>query len=366
MKFLGLAAGFSAKDAFCHLFACGKKTDSEELHRLLAEKYQASADRVVLYHTGRSALAAAIEAVTPKGSEVAIACPTCVAVVRAVRAAGCVPVLVDAAPGKIQFGPQELKARLEGGTKVRAVIIQNTLGETVDITAIGRICQEHQVAIIEDLAHCVGRHYPDGREVGTVGAAVALSFGKGKSIDTTSGGAVIIRDADASLPRLPAFKPRLSDRLRDRWYPFFGLVCRGLWRIKVGKAILALLVKLHLIQKSADAALNLDVRLTHWQAKLAARQLQRLDASRPLRGHAFVEQREKVLAALEQSGFYFREIWYDTLISPARYQHEVTVAFEQLPGAVRAAQEVINWPNYCTEKDLTQIRSIIKEYEVKS
>lgn len=381
MKFLGLAANYSVANVFRHLFAWGSKQDGEKLKSALAKRYKSRADRVLLYHTGRSALAAAIESVAPKGAKVMVATPTCIAVVRAVRAAGCTPVYVDAAEGEVQFGAEEIAAALEQDHDISAIIIQNTLGVPVKMHLIEKLCKENNLKIIEDLAHCAGRFYPDGREVGTVGAATALSFGKGKAIDTISGGALILRERNAKLPNPPAFKPQRADRWRDRWYPFFALLARGLWNIKVGKWILGGLVKFGWIQKSADAELNLDVRLTAWQAKLAYQQLGELPrtvpkalsvaaegvlANPPLREWRLVEHRDQALTELEQHGYNFREIWYDEVISPQRYMSEAELSLTALPHAAKLVKRIVNIPTCYSEESLKAAYKIIEKYEVET
>ncbi len=381
MKFLGLAANYSVGNVFRHLFAWGSRKDADRLKGALAKRYKSREDRVILYHTGRSALAAAIEAVVPRNSKIIVATPTCIAVVRAVRAAGCVPVYADSEKGGVQFGLKELASVIKREPDVAAVIIQNTLGVPVKMHLVEKFCKEKGIKIIEDLAHSAGRFYPDGREVGTVGVATALSFGKGKAIDTISGGALIVRDRNAKMPNSPAFKPQRADRWRDRWYPFLAMLSRGLWNVKVGKMILGASVKLGWIQKSADAELNLDTRLTNWQAKLAYRQLGELPrtvpkalkvaadgvlANPPLREWRIVQNRKQVLKELEQAGYDFHEIWYDEVVSPKRYLKEAEFDSRQLPNTTDLVKKIINVPTCYSEDSLKNAYKIIAKYEVET
>lgn len=380
MKFLGLAANYSVGNVFRHLFAYGSRKDAQNLKLALAQRYKSREDRVVLYHTGRSALAAAIESTVPKGAKIVVATPTCIAVVRAVKAAGCVPVYVDAEEGEVQFGAKELATVVKREKDIAAIIVQNTLGIPIKMHLIEKICKEKEIKIIEDLAHSAGRFYPDGREVGTVGTATALSFGKGKAIDTISGGALILRDRNAKMPNPPAFRPRRADRWRDRWYPFFAMVSRGLWNVKIGKILLGGLVKIGWIQKSADAELNLDVYLTNWQAKLAYHQLGELPrtvpkalkvaadsvlANPPLREWKLVKSRDKVLAELKTQGYNFDEIWYDEIISPKRYLREADLKASDVPHASDLTKKIINIPTCYPRESLKNAYKVIEKYEVK-
>lgn len=393
---LGQASNYTAGQVWRHLFACGTQRDSLTLRTKLAERYGVCLENVALYHTGRSALAAAFQSLAPEG-KTAVIIPglTCIAVVRAVRAAGCTPIFVDLQPGTLEYDYTKLAAKLaelsqnrissEGATQegVEAkqkpastsidkkanvcynriiILVQNTLGISWNISALEELASQYDAVLVEDLAHCAGRFYADGREVGTVGAAAALSFGKGKAIDTISGGAVVLR-GHQTIPQ-PTQQPKLTDRLRDRWYPLFGAISRGLWRIKIGQIFMGALVKIGWVQRSADAELDLNRRLTHWQAYLALNQLAQLPTT-PLREYKLVHDRDKALVKLQQNGYYFNEIWYDTPVSPARYAEEVDFPDHECPETVKLSQEIINFPTWYPTADLAKAYEIIKEYEIK-
>lgn len=369
MIFLGLASNLSARQIVGQLFAWGTKKDSQKLKTALAEKYQSSPRNVRLYHTGRSALAAGFRAVGASSGKVIVPGLTCIAVIRAVRAAGFEPVYADIDPKTLQYDWAKLADMLDKKDNLcyngSIIVAQNTLGLPLEMQKLEKIAQKHQLKIVEDLAHSAGRFYPDGREVGTVGAAVALSFGKGKAIDTSEGGALVLRgNWGAYHPPEPEKKPNLADTLRDRWYPVFGAFVRAGYYVGLGKILTAVLVKLHFIALSADAKLDENVRLTHWQAKLARRQLAKLPKT-PLREFALVRDREELLRELEKSGARLCEIWYDTPVAPARYEKEADFPEEKCPNTVRIAEEIVNLPTWYPEERLQAARELIKEYEVK-
>ncbi len=364
MYFLGQAAHFSRARLWQHTFATGTKRDAVKLRKALGQRYQADLAHVALYHTGRSALSVALKMLLPPGSKVAINGFTCQAVVQAVKAAGCVPIYVDINRKQLHFSATELKASLTRYPDLKALIIQNTLGLPADIKPIQQLAKQYHLQIIEDLAHSVGTPYQDGSEAGTLGAATVLSFGKGKSIDTSCGGALILR-----APHLPAIDqptklPRLADRLRDRFYPFLGLCMRLSRHLKLHKVVTGGFLALHWIARSADAPLSRKTRLTNWQARLALRQLQRIKPGRsPLRQHYFVRNRSEVLQALADAGYHFSEIWYDVPVSPARYYKKLHFPEAECPVATRVAAEIINFPNYYPESALRPAHKIIKTYQ---
>ncbi len=377
MVFLGQASNYSAGQVWRQLFAWGTQRDFTALKSRLADRYGVEQSSVTLFHTGRSALTAAIKAVAPQGKvRVIIPGLTCIAVVRAVRAAGCEPVFVDITPETLEYDYAKLEKALQPIDKNDKVcyngsiiLIQNTLGIPWQVQKIEKLAQKYQAKIVEDLAHSAGRFYADGREIGSVGDAAALSFGKGKAIDTISGGAAIIRhNADFTTtltPPQPTQKPKFSDRCRDRWYPLFGALARVLWKSGVGQVLIGGLVKIDFVQRSADAELDLSRRLTYWQAKLALRQLNQLP-NRPLRDFRLVRDRTEVLSKLQQEGYYLQEIWYDTPVSPARYAAEADFPTAECPQTVRIAEQIINLPTWYPAEKLARAYEIIKPYELKS
>lgn len=362
MIFLGQASNYRAGQVWRHLFAWGTQKDSDRLKQRLATKYQAKTDAVFLYHTGRSALAAGFRAVAPEGSGIIIPGLTCIAVVRAVRAAGCIPIFVDIDPSTLQYDWDALDKTLRVCYNVSTIVAQNTLGLPLDMARLEKIAHRYDLKIVEDLAHCAGRFYPDGREIGTVGVATALSFGKNKAIDTIAGGALVLRRKVRVPLRPPTQKARWSDRWRERWYPLLGIMMRAGYHVGLGKIVTGVFLKLGWIQKSADAELNLDTRLTHWQAKLACKQLDSL-ATTPLREYAFVSDRAALLKRLKQKGYELDEIWYDTPVSPVRYAEEAGFPSSECPNTVKVAAEIINYPSWYSAQRLAPVKALVEEWQ---
>lgn len=366
MYFLGRAANYKGSDILKHTFAFGTKADSEKLRSYLSAHYGTTLDHVALYHNGRSALAVALRELVPEKSEVIITGFTCCAVVQAVRAAKCTPVYADISRETLNFGTDELLDALAAHKNVKAIIVQNTLGIPVDIAKIEAICKKLDLVLIEDLAHCTGMRYADGREAGTVGAAAALSFGKGKAIDTISGGAVIINDKNAKPLKQPEKKPYFSETLADRWYPFHGRMIRTFSYLGLEKFLTAALLKLGCVERSADSRLSTTTRLTHWQAKLVLEKMRSKKSRKnsQLRDFYFVEDREELLGKLAKIGYIFDEVWYEVPVSPARYYEKMRFDEKACPVATKVAKEIINVPVNLKKSELTPAYKLIKEYMV--
>lgn len=333
--------------------------DEEALKNDLCARYGGRA--AYLYETGRSALSAAIAAFVPDGGEVIVPGLTCIAVVRAVRAADCRECYVDISRKTLQYDFDDLERKLKQHPRAKAIIVQNTLGITIDMERLEKIAQQHKLTIIEDLAHSAGRFYPDGREVGSVGAATALSFGKGKAIDTISGGALVLRQPPAKAVAAPETTPRPAVRWRARWYPVLGWIMRASWHVRLNKIFTGIFLKLKWIERSADAELDLKVKLCPWQAKLAREQLKSLSRT-PLREHELLVGRAQFLAAAREKGYILDEIWYDAPVSPARYAAEADFPEKDCPETVKVASEIINLPTWYSEDKLAPVRALVRQY----
>lgn len=353
--FLGAAANYSRKQRLAHTFAIGKQSDIDDLKDFLGKKYDG---RAIVTKNGRSALALTLKHNFEKGSRIAVNGFTCYAVYEAVKAAGMEPVFVDIDKKDLNFNLNTLKS-----IKADGIIVQNSLGNPVNITAVEKWATENDTKIIEDLAHCAGIKYDDGREAGTIGVATVLSFGKDKSIDTISGGAVIFRD---KIPKIadPRMRPRFSDHFRERFYPLFGAISRGLTRIHLGGVFMKFLLLTHQVQRSADNKLETNRKISKFEAKMALRQLQNLDEG-PVRNFFLVKNRAEVLKKLREAGYYFDGFWYEKPVSPARYYEKVGFPEDACPVAVEVAEKIINVPTFYTEEQLAPALKIINKYVEK-
>lgn len=357
--YLGMAMNHAGGEWLRHLFTIGRNKDCAALKRFLSKKYKGKA---ILCKNGRSALTIVLKTYFRPGDGIIVNGFTCYAVYEAIKAADLNPVFVDIDKTTLNYNLESLN-KLEVD-HVRGIIIQNTLGNPVDIEVVEDYSQKHDLIIIEDLAHCAGLRYRDKREAGTVGRACILSFGKDKTIDTVSGGAAILRNPPDVVNIEPSKVPRLSDHLRAKFYPMFGAMTRSLTYIGLGGALMRALVGLHLVERSADNKLDLERRPSKFEAKLALKQLRELrrDGEPPMRQFCYVHDRAKLLKLLQENGYYFGGFWYEKPVSPSRYYKRTNFPESRCPNALYAAEHIINIPNYYTHRDLSLARKIINDY----
>ena len=359
--FLGMGAGRKV-GVWKQLFTRGSDRDLAKLKLYLQEKYSGEA---MLTKNGRSGLALALKAYFEPGDAVIVNGFTCFAVYEAVKAAGLTPVWADITEETLNANLGSVVINPEGNqSKIRGIIVQNTLGNPVDMGEIEKFAEKNNLVIIEDLAHSAGVKYPDGREAGTVGAAAVFSFGKDKSVDTISGGAVVLRHPCKNTIKAPSKTPKPSDVLRARFYPMFGAICRGLSYVHLGGALMRGLVKIHWVERSADNRLSLTERPAKFEAKLALEQFKTFKKSGegPLREFYLVDDREKVLAELKKAGYYFDGLWYEKPVSPERYYKRVHFNEAECPVAVEVSKRIVNLPTYYSKTELTSAVKIIKEH----
>jgi UDP-4-amino-4,6-dideoxy-N-acetyl-beta-L-altrosamine transaminase len=107
---------------------------------------------------------------------------------------GLVPVFADINPKTYNISPIEIEKKITPSTKV--IIPVDFAGRAVDINAIRKIADRHQLYIIEDAAHAIGSNYADGKPVGCCHKAdmTVFSFHPVKTITSGEGGAITTND----------------------------------------------------------------------------------------------------------------------------------------------------------------------------
>jgi dTDP-4-amino-4,6-dideoxygalactose transaminase len=111
----------------------------------------------------------------------------------AVIMAGARPVFVDIDPARLTLDPAKIEAAITPRTK--AIMPVHLYGQPADMRAIEAVAARHRLALVEDAAQAHGAT-SDGRAVGSIGIAGAISFYPTKNLGALGdGGAVITRDA---------------------------------------------------------------------------------------------------------------------------------------------------------------------------
>lgn len=187
----------------------GKFVDDFETH---IESYTGTAKAVATVN-GTAALHAALYMAGVKNNDIVITqALTFVATCNALHHMGAEPAFVDVSPISLGLCPKALSAFLEQHavltesgpihktTKQRfqAVVPMHTFGHPVELDELISVCDEWQIALVEDAAESLGSFYKD-KHTGTLGDFGAISFNGNKIITTGGGGMVLCKTLASGL-----------------------------------------------------------------------------------------------------------------------------------------------------------------------
>lgn len=375
--FNSLGSNYKFNFAWRHFVGKGSQQDYQKLISNLSKRYKGEA---FLFYKGREALVQALLAAElSEGSEVAINGFTCYAVDEAVAKAGFKSVYLDIDKDTLNFTADTLQKAINSNPQIKAVIVQNTLGYACDISAIEKICKQNKLILIEDLAHSIGLKYADGREAGTVGDMVMLSFGRDKVIDVVGGGALIVRKnvPQKWLDNLKQKRhaPNKQQMFIDRMYPLNTWVIRATYGIGIGKLKQIFMRKLGLLPRATDGAFDgytdlpasfckeinslyseLDKSLRRrakiadvYRENLSKAQISKVAHSNngavELRFPVSVSGRNELFAALKQDGINISDVWYDSPIAPPRFMSKTSYNGE-CANSEELTKQLINLPTH--------------------
>ena len=104
-----------------------------------------------------------------------------------------VPVFIDSERDSWNMCPKALEKAFHKYPNVKAVIAVHLYGTPAKLTDILKICNAHNVPLIEDAAESLGSTF-DGKQTGGFGYIGILSFNGNKIITTSSGGMLLCSD----------------------------------------------------------------------------------------------------------------------------------------------------------------------------
>ncbi len=179
----------------------------------------------VALNSATAALHLALDAIGFRaGDEVIIPTTTFTASAEVSRYFDGVPVLVDVLPDTLCLDPEAVRRAITPRT--RAIMPVHLGGCPAPMEEILEIAAEHDLAVIEDVAHAFPCEYR-GRNVGALGHLGAFSFYATKTITTGEGG-MLVTDNDAYADRARIMG--LHGMSRDAWKRYTR---EGSWRYDV-------------------------------------------------------------------------------------------------------------------------------------
>lgn len=170
------------------LITCGPKV--AELEKKLCEI--TGAKYAVVVANGTAALhLAALAAGFGHGDEVIVSSITFAASANCVLYSGATPVFADINMDTYNIDPEAVKKLITPRTK--GIVAVDFTGQSVEHDAIGKICKENNLVLIEDAAHAIGTSY-NGRMVGSIADMTCFSFHPVKTVTAGEGGAITTND----------------------------------------------------------------------------------------------------------------------------------------------------------------------------
>lgn len=156
----------------------------------------------VALSSGTAALhLALLEAGVRPGDRVAVSSFTFAASANAVVMCGAEPVFVDSERATWNMSADLLAAAVAGeadaGHPLRAAVVVDLYGQCAEYEALGPVCADAGVTLVEDAAEALGATR-NGVPAGTFGRSGVLSFNGNKIITTSGGGAFLTPDPDAA------------------------------------------------------------------------------------------------------------------------------------------------------------------------
>lgn len=166
---------------------------TQEFERVFAEHLGAEHAIALANCTAALHLAYLAAGVGP-GDHVIVPAITFVATAAAARYCGAEPVFADVkGPHDLGIDPEDVQRKLTDRTK--AVCAVHYGGYSADLAALGAICEQAGVALIEDAAHSPSATpLGDSRKLGTHGLAGCFSFFSNKVISCGEGGLLATND----------------------------------------------------------------------------------------------------------------------------------------------------------------------------
>ena len=182
-----------------------KVTEFEEI----VAKYTGSKHAIATVN-GTAALHVAIELAGVKpGDEVISQAVTFIATCNAISYCGAKPIFIDVDLDTMGLSPIALKYFLvnnaekraggtfnkSSGNRISACVPMHTFGFPCRISEISKICNDWNIALVEDAAESLGS-YVGKKYTGTFASMATLSFNGNKVITTGGGGMIITDDSD--------------------------------------------------------------------------------------------------------------------------------------------------------------------------
>lgn len=122
------------------------------------------------------------------------------------------PVFIDSEKETWNMDPKALEKAFEKYPHPKAVIVVHLYGTPAKIEEIRKVCEKHEVPLVEDAAESLGATYK-GKQTGTFGKYGIYSF-NGNKIITTSGGGMLISEDEEKIAKVRFWATQAREKAR--------------------------------------------------------------------------------------------------------------------------------------------------------
>lgn len=377
--------------------------DWQTLNALKSKLETEYGGQAFLVYKGRDAVEFALRAYgIEAGDTVLTQAFSCHAIEEGIVRAGAVPVYVDIDQDTHNLNLATVSAANKKNPRVKAVLVQHTLGYSADIQAIAGWCKKHSVLLIEDLAQAIGGYDRAGAPLGTYGQAVVFSFGRDKVLDGVSGGAVVCKDMPTAVP-LPHIR-KVSPLVvtRDLFYPIITWKIRHTLWFGLGRVIMLVAKKVRFLTNPVASPTNFIAHLPRPLAELVIWQYERLEQqlvkrrqraarywelcarlskrypkviqmlassevvaqSSNVRFSIWIDDPDQFIVFCKRRQFIVSDRWYRRPVDFGALDRQTVYPEGSCPEAEALAAHVINLPTHqaISDANMTKIESILTEY----
>lgn len=365
----------------------------EEVRKWLASEFKTKTSHVHLFLSGRAGLDHVIDAIGLKsGDEIIVTGFTCEAVVLPLLRRDIHISYADITDLDYSSNLHTTRGRVSNKTK--CLLIQHTFGIPPQRDQLLKLAQQHNLVVIEDIAHGWSRGVFDNQKYPTI---KLLSFGRSKSLSSVFGGAIISSTKEQSITLNDVEHrlcyPSFSTLLRLLLYKPYAVLVKELYNTaQIGKILHKLFTSVQLIipeitvqEKRGEYDPFFDTRfpnalavlLLHQIKKLKHTEKKRRDSTRIYRDTlngkipdglalarfpVLVTDRQALLEEARRYSMYFGK-WYTQPVAPGEINLDLMkYPAGSCPTAEHICEHIVNLPTNITREQAEDIVQIVKPY----
>ena len=227
------------------------------------------------------------------------------------------PVFIDSEKETWNMDPEALEKAFEKYPHPKAVIVVHLYGTPAKIEEIRKICEKHEVPLVEDAAESLGATYK-GKQTGTFGKYGIYSF-NGNKIITTSGGGMLISEDEEKIAKVRFWATQAREKARHYEHKEIGYnyrmsnIVAGIGRGQLKVLDLRIKQKTEIYNRYKEAFKNMtDIKMqpipentmpNHWLSVITLKEDSKV---KPL----------DIMVALEKENIESRPVWKPMHMQP--------------------------------------------------